>query len=185
MVIGTDSEDHALVRRCLKGDMMAFGELVDRYQKPLFNTAMRMTGDREEAKDLTQTAFVKAYDSLGSFSFRHKFFSWIYRILINETLNWLNSRKSHSEVDLERLEHDQTPETTFRQNRLSEEIDSALVSLSFDQRLVIVLHYFNSMAYKDISCMVGISVGKVKSRLYEARQNLAELLSGKEIRLNA
>ena len=89
----SDSEDRSLIRRCLRGDTEAFGRLIDRYQGPLFNTALRITGDCEEAKDITQTIFIKAYEKLSSYKPEHKFFSWIYRMLINESINSVNRIK--------------------------------------------------------------------------------------------
>jgi RNA polymerase sigma-70 factor (ECF subfamily) len=180
-----DDTDHALVRRSLKGDNMAFAALVDRYQNPLFNTALRMTGDREDARDLTQSALVKAYDKLPSFNFRYKFFSWVYRILVNEAIDWKSSRKRLTRADVDCFESEDNPELAFERYRQSKAIEAALTKLNFDQRLVVVLFYFNDMAYREISEIVGIAEGKVKSRLHSARQRLAELLIAEGVRSHA
>ena len=169
----------------MKGDNMAFAALVDRYQNPLFNTALRMTGDWEDARDLTQSALVKAYDKLSSFSFRYKFFSWLYRILVNETINWMSSRKRLARAEVDCFESEDNPELAFERDRQSKVIEQALTKLHFDQRLVVVLFYFNDMAYREISEIVGIAEGKVKSRLHSARQRLAELLIAERIQSHA
>ena len=170
-------DDAQLVRLCREGDAAAFGELIDRYQKTLFNTALRMTGDYEEARDITQSAFVKAYERLESFNPEFKFFSWIYRILLNEALNALKQRRQNADVDPEQLAHDHTPEREFEAQKLSAKIDTALRALSLEYRVVIVLRHFNEMSYDEMSEILSIPAKTVKSRLYTARQNLAAILA--------
>ena len=170
-------DDAALIRQCLAGDSSAFEGLVERYQKPLYNTALRMTGDSEEARDITQEAFVKAYERLSDYRPEHKFFSWIYRILINGTLNHLKHRKHTQELDAEIASHERPPDEEFDARRQSLRIEKALGDLSFDQRLVVVMRYFNDMSYVEMSAILSLPEKTVKSRLYSARQNLAVLLS--------
>ena len=95
----TEPEDSSLVSSCLKGNAGAFEILVERYQRQIFNAALRMVKDYDDARDLTQTAFVKAYERLDSFDPRHKFFSWIYRIVINEAINFLKWRRQHEALN--------------------------------------------------------------------------------------
>lgn len=170
-------DDVALIKRCLDGDSRAFDGLVDRYQRPLFNTALRMTGDTEEARDITQDAFVKAFERLRDYKPEHKFFSWIYRILINDTLNHLKQRKLVQGLDADTASSNRLPDEEFDANRQSERIERALRELSFDQRVVIVMRYFNDMSYLEMSTILSLPEKTVKSRLYSARQNLAALLS--------
>src|SRR5882762_2699539 len=92
-----DEDD--LVQRTLAGDREAFGSLVEAYQRVVFNLALRMVGDAEDARDVTQTVFVKAYQKLSTFDQRNRFFSWLYRIGINESINLLHRRKSREELD--------------------------------------------------------------------------------------
>jgi RNA polymerase sigma-70 factor (ECF subfamily) len=170
-------DDAALIKQCLEGDSRAFDELVDRYQKPLYNTALRMTGDSEEARDITQDAFIKAFERMREYRPEHKFFSWIYRILINDTLNHLKQRKHTLGLDTDTESHERLPDEEFDANRQSERIERALRILSFDQRIVIVMRYFNDMSYMEMSTILGLPEKTVKSRLYSARQNLAGLLT--------
>lgn len=169
-------DDISIIKQCLDGETAAFGTLIDRYQGPLFNTALRMTGDKEEAADLTQNAFVKAYERLGEYRTEHKFFSWIYRILVNETINHLKQRKQTQSLEVETSSNEKLPDEEFDSKRQSARIEKALRELNFEQRLVIVLRYFNDMSYQEMSGILSLPEKTVKSRLYSARQNLGALL---------
>src|SRR5688572_12915977 len=92
-------EESELVRRCLAGEPSAFEPLVREYQGVLYHLAVRMTGNRDDAWDLTQTVFLKAYRALGSFDHQHRFYSWIYRIMMNESLNFVQRRRPQAELD--------------------------------------------------------------------------------------
>lgn len=170
-------DDAVLIRQCLEGDSGAFGALIDRYQRPLYNTALRMTGDSEEARDITQDAFVKAYEQLRNYRPEHKFFSWIYRILMNDALNHLKQRKQTRALDANMASHERLPDEEFDARRQSKRIEKALRELSFDQRVVIVMRYFNDMSYLEMSTILSLPEKTVKSRLYSARQNLSVVLS--------
>lgn len=170
-------DDATVIRRCLEGDSNAFGILIDRYQKALFNTALRMTGDTEEAADISQETFVKAYQRLSEYRPEHKFFSWIYRILVNDTLNRLKQRNKTQSIEAEFTSDDRLPDEQLDDKRQSSRIESALRELAFDQRIVIVLRYFNDMTYQEMSAILSLPEKTVKSRLYSARQNLASLLT--------
>jgi RNA polymerase sigma-70 factor (ECF subfamily) len=164
-----------LVRRCLQGDAQAFEPLVQKYQKVLFNVALRMVGSVEEARDITQSTFLKAYEKLRTFDGRHKFFSWIYRILINESLNVLKQRKSHQPLD-PGLESTGNPQAEAQARELQDHVQAALMKLSPEHREVLVLRHFAELSYGDMSATLRIPETTVKSRLYEARQRLGELL---------
>ena len=174
--VGTEDES-GLIGRCLEGDRAAFEPLVERYHGPLFRVAARLLGDREEARDVTQTAFLKAYQALASCDRQRKFFSWIYRILVNECLNSLRARKPTVELDpnlaapVRQTDVVAAAETRRRVRR-------ALLELSSEQRDVIVLRHFAEMGYEDMAAALGIPEKTVKSRLYSARQRLCELLAG-------
>jgi RNA polymerase sigma-70 factor (ECF subfamily) len=88
-----EQEDKELVRRCLKGEKEAFGTILDRYEKPIYNLVLRMVNDRDDAADLTQTIFVKAYEKLDTYDERFKFFSWLYKIAVNTALNFISHRR--------------------------------------------------------------------------------------------
>lgn len=170
-------DDAAVIRMCLEGDSNAFGILIDRYQRALYNTALRMTGDTEEAADISQETFVKAYQRLNEYRPEHKFFSWIYRILVNDTLNRLKQRNKTEAIETEITSSERLPDEQFDAKRQSNRIEIALRELAFDQRIVIVLRYFNDMSYQEMSAILSLPEKTVKSRLYSARQNLAALLT--------
>lgn len=170
-------EDAVLVCSCLGGDSRSFEVLVDRYYKILYNVALRMLHDAEDARDVTQTAFVKAYENLASYRREHKFFSWIYRILTNEALNALARRKPFGPLD-ERIVADQKgPEEEYEENRLSQIIGVALMRVSLEHREVLILRHFLDCSYEEIGSILGIPEKTVKSRLFAARRHMARLLS--------
>ena len=178
--LSQDAEDADLVARCRAGDQKGFEALVRRHERALFNVALRMVGDRETAADATQNTFVKVYEHLDEFDFQHRFFSWVYRILVNECLNILRVRRpATGEIGsvptaepgpFEKLAH------TERHRR----IQAALMALTPDYREVVVLRHFGGLSYDDIAMAIGLPVKTVKSRLYSARQRLGELLLGWE-----
>jgi RNA polymerase sigma-70 factor (ECF subfamily) len=171
-----DAEDAALVARCRAGDQAAFELLVRRHQRSLFNVAVRMVGNREDAADATQNAFVKIYEHLDAYDSDRRFFSWMYRILVNECLNILRARRPSidcSEVD---LPAGSGPLDTLERSERHRQIQAALMLLPIEQREVIVLRHFAGQSYEEIAGTIGVPAKTVKSRLYTARQRLGELL---------
>ena len=175
-VLGVEEQEATLLDRCLGGDGGAFGQLIDRYQRVLYNVSLRMVGNREDAKDITQTVFLKAYQAMGTFDRRHKFFSWIYRIMINETLNHLSKRKRTEPLDETFRSDEATPEEDCSRNRLRDSIQTALLELSTDYRQVIVLRHYAELSYEEMSEVLHVPEKTVKSRLHTARQLLGEIL---------
>jgi RNA polymerase sigma-70 factor (ECF subfamily) len=173
----TDEDDGVIVRRCLAGDRESFGAIVDRYQRPLFNVALRMLGDREEARDATQTAFVKAWRGLSTYRPEHKFFSWIYRILINQALTQRSRRRPAEALHEDLPTREASPEERLEQSERDETIREALATMSLEHRQVIVLRHFLQQSYEEMGEMLGIPAKTVKSRLFTARRVLgAELM---------
>ena len=170
-----ETDDTAQVTRCLEGDTAAFEALVKRYQKGLFNVALRMLGSYEDARDTTQIAFVKAYQHLDSFDTSQRFFSWIYRILKNECLNVLRARRPSEPVSLD-MPSIGGPFDSLESAKRQQAVQKALLSLTPDYREVIVLRHFTELSYDDIANTLGIPTKTVKSRLYTARQQLGALL---------
>jgi RNA polymerase sigma-70 factor (ECF subfamily) len=168
--------DAELVTRCLRGEVEAFAPLVLRYQRVLFNLAWRMLGDREEARDVVQGAFVKAWEKLGTFDPRYRFFSWMYRIVVNESLNARGRRPP-----LQPLESDVAapggPEEELRYRERTDCVQAALLRLTEDDRQVIVLRHFAELSYAEIGETLGLAERTVKSRLHEARQRLGRALA--------
>jgi RNA polymerase sigma-70 factor (ECF subfamily) len=168
--------DSDRVRRCLGGDPDAFEELVVAYQGVLFHLALRMTGNREDARDLTQTVFLKAYRNLASFDHQYRFYSWIYRIMMNEALNLLDRRKPSTELDERLPERAPGPEEDAQRRGIEEAVQCALMTLSPADRQVLVLRHFEDLSYLEIADVLGIPDKTVKSRLFTARQRLGEQL---------
>jgi RNA polymerase sigma-70 factor, ECF subfamily len=173
----SDTEDLALVRQSLAGHNEAFGALVTRYQKVMYTVALRMVGNPEDARDATQDAFVKAYQRLASFDPKYRFYSWMYRILVNECLNVNRDRKPEQALD-ENTEGSGTPFDTTLEAERREQIQLALLRLTPEYRTVVVLRHFAGQSYAEIAEALAIPEKTVKSRLYSARQRLGELLLG-------
>ena len=173
----SDSEDLALVRQTLAGQTEAFGTLVSRYQKVMYTVALRMVGNTADAQDATQDAFVKAYQRLASFDTKQRFFSWMYRILVNECLN-LNRDRKPEDALVGNEEGSGTPFDTTLESERREQIQMALLRLTPEYRTVVVLRHFAGQSYGEIAEALAIPEKTVKSRLYSARQRLGELLLG-------
>jgi RNA polymerase sigma-70 factor (ECF subfamily) len=173
--VGTDDED-GLITRCLAGESAAFEPLVSRYHRPLFRVAARLLGNREEAEDATQTAFLKAYQALATCDRERRFFSWIYRILVNECLNVLRARRPVAALadGLPAPAPAADPVDTFETRR---RVRKALLGLPAAQRDVILLRHFAELRYDQIAATLGIPEKTVRSRLFSARQRLCELLA--------
>jgi RNA polymerase sigma-70 factor (ECF subfamily) len=174
--VGTEDEP-LLIRRCLDGDASAFEPLVERYHRPLFRVAARMLGDREEARDVTQTAFLKAYVALPSCDSERRFFSWIYRIVVNECLNLLRARRPADDLS-PALAAGDTPFDVAANGERARQVQQALLRLTPDARAVIVMRHFGELSYDEIAAALNLPSKTVKSRLYAARQRLGELLLG-------
>lgn len=170
------TEDAALVERCRQGNTRAFDELVGKYQKTLFNVALRMTADYDASEEVTQQAFVRAYERIASFDPRFKFFSWIYRILVNTALDHLEERRRHDRLDDEVPSDD--PDPSYQREREDSEtmLQAGLMDLGVEQRAVIVLRHFEDLTYEEIGAVLDIPEKTVKSRLFSARMQLRAIL---------
>jgi len=170
-------DDDAAVRRCLAGDAAAFEEIVGRYQQVLFTVAVRMLGDAEDARDAAQNTFVKVFEKLGTYDSRHRFFSWIYRILVNECLNVRRrpaAVRTSEPLEENALQGRDTDLVEAAERRNA--VKKAILELPEPYREVIVLRHFAALSYDEMSEAIGIPQKTVKSRLYSARQQLAERL---------
>jgi RNA polymerase sigma-70 factor (ECF subfamily) len=172
-----DAADRALVARCLEGDSTAFEALVERYHRVLFTVAVRMLGDRDDANDATQNTFLKVHRSLGRFDANRRFFSWIYRILVNECLNLQRAHHPHEPLDADVAGTD-NPGARLEASDERRQVQAAILDLSAEQRAVIVLRHFADMSYDEISEALNVPVRTVRSRLHSARRRLIELLAG-------
>src|SRR5687768_1095379 len=170
-------KDADLVRQSLAGDTDAFGELVTRYQHVMYTVALRMLGNTEDAKDVTQDAFVKAFRQLATFDSSYRFFSWMYRIVINECLNLIRARRPQEPLDpaIAGLGNPYESAMTVERRR---QIEAALQRLTPEYRAVVVLRHFGGQSYEEIADALSIPEKTVKSRLFSARQLLGEMLLG-------
>jgi RNA polymerase sigma-70 factor (ECF subfamily) len=174
--------DAILVRQCLAGDTRAFDALVHKYQKPLYHLALRMVRDRDDAMDIVQGVFVKVYQKLDSYDDRHEFFSWVYRITINESINFTNRSKRNQEYQSgETVVLPPAQEAAHNATALSAEIGAAIDMLKLDYRMVIVLKHYHDFSYQEMAEILGIPEKTVKSRLFSARQQLKEILTARGV----
>jgi RNA polymerase sigma-70 factor, ECF subfamily len=174
----TDEDaDDALVARWLGGDATGFAALVGRYERPVFNLAFRMLGNREDARDVAQAAFLKALENLHRFDARFRFFSWLYRIAMNEALDVIGRRGRQTELsDMHPADDD--PARDAATADLGERVRGALGELSPDHRAVLVLRHYQELSYEEIGQVLELPDATVKSRLYEARERLRTRLAG-------
>ena len=174
-----DNDDVAVVERCRKGDRAAFGELVVRYQRPVYNAALWIVRKPEDAGDVAQTVFLKAVEQIDDYDPRYQFFSWIYRIAVNESLNLLR-RNGHEEALDEDVEIPDDavmdPERQLDAKERAEEVRRALQQVSTTDRTVLMLRHFGELSYDEIGHVLDIDAKTVKSRLFDARHRLRERL---------
>lgn len=168
-------QDAHWVARCLQGDVAAFEPLVRKYERVLFTVAIRLTGDYEDARDATQNTLVRAFERLDRFDPHRKFFSWIYRIAVNECLNLRRSRKPQEELG-DRFETGGGPFEALERSEARTRVQQALKALTFEYREVVVLRHFADLSYEEIAEATGVPEKTVKSRLFSARQRMAGLL---------
>lgn len=182
-------DDDSLVRAAKQGDMAAFEELVARHRDKLYARAFSMVRNEEEAIDLSQEAWVKAWHKLGQFKGGSSFLTWMTRIVINLCLDHLRKQKHPVSLSIEQLDEEtggverQMPIVTvdptegLTQEELRRRIDDAMGKLTHAHRTVLVLHEFEGLEYKEIARRMGCSIGTVMSRLFYARRRLAALLA--------
>ena len=172
--------DLELVERYRGGDQSAFTELVTRYQRPIYNAAFWVLRRADDANDITQEVFLKVAERLDDYDPRFRFFSWIYRIAVNESLNLLrrNNREEalDDEIDLPAPDS-ASPERQIGDAQLSERIRGTLMRMTTNDRTVLALRHFSECSYQEIGEILDLDDKTVKSRLFEARQRLRGLLA--------
>lgn len=163
------------MRRCLAGQETAAAELVDRYQRLLFNVALRMLGNVQDAQDVTQTVFGNVFASLETYDPTYRFFSWIYRMTVNESLNAIKQRKAMVSLDGE-MDLPSAPAVDEQAKDAEERLGKALLGLKPDDRSVVVLKHISGLSYEEIGEVLHLPVKTVKSRLFTARERLRLVL---------
>ena len=172
-----EQDDKELVRRCLQGEKKAFETILDRYEKTIYNLVLRMVNDGEDASDLTQSVFVKAYEKLNTYNARFKFFSWLYKIAVNTSLNFIGHRKNQERLSDDLVSEDTGLEKEFEESERCQKLEDAILALRPDYRIVIVLRHFQDLSYDEMSKVLEIPMKTVKSRLFTARQMLKVILT--------
>ena len=183
-------DEMELVKRARHGDLESYDELVKRYQERIYATIYHMTSNHEDANDLAQEAFIKAFHALKSFKGGSSFYTWVYRIAVNKTINFLKQRKNKAQMSLDDLdfnvEHnpdlvalisDKTPRREVNLAELQEKLNGAMQKLSEPHRLVVTLHDVQGLSHEEIAKIMDCNIGTVRSRLFYARQQLQAYLS--------
>jgi RNA polymerase sigma-70 factor, ECF subfamily len=185
----SSAEDQALVRLAQRGDLGAFEELVGRHRDKIYARAYGMMHNEEEAIDLAQEAWVKAWQRLRQFQGESGFGTWMTRIVINLCLDQLRKQKRQRTESIEAMDEESggverqmpivevNPTAGLERAELRQRIDRAMGQLSYEHRTALVLHEFEEMEYKEIAKTMGCSIGTVMSRLFYARRKLAALLA--------
>ena len=184
----TEVSEKKIIEKVLGGDANAFEELVLKYEKTVYNLALRMVGDRDDASDMTQEAFIKAYGSLSSFRGDSKFSVWIYRIATNVCLDFLRSKSRKQQVSLTVSDDDDedaqldipdpssAPEQQLMQKMSMQSVEEGLKTLPDKQRQILVMRELGGMSYAEIGKALSLEEGTVKSRIFRARKRLCTFL---------
>jgi RNA polymerase sigma-70 factor, ECF subfamily len=182
-------DDQALIRRCQRGDVEAMNELIQAYQKHVFNLAFRLSGNYDDAQDIAQEAFIRVFNSINSFRGEANFSTWIYRIVTNVFLDERKKQRvrDHGSLD-EYLELEDSsvarqiedpnpgPEASVEQRERNEVVGQAVLALPENQRVMIALYHFQGRSYEEIADIMHLPIGTVKSRLNRARLALKDKL---------
>ena len=181
--------DQGLILKVQSGDVAAFDQLVEKYKTKLYGMLYHMLGNHEDAADLSQEAFLKAFKSIASFRNQSSFYSWLYRIGMNVAINFLKRRKEvhlhlnpwHSDIDEEPILKELTSKENVHQSldraELLEKLNEALQKLSNEHRAVVVLHDIEGVRHQEIAKVLGCSEATARSRLFYAHQQLQALLA--------
>lgn len=173
-----DELDRMCVERCLNGDAEAFGEILDRYEKPVYNAIVRMGAEREEARDLSQQVFMKVFQRLDTYDPSRKFFSWLYRVAINETINQMKSHRAWEPLKETFRYQQPDPEEQLQAAESEREMQAALLALEPKYRIAVIVRHFLHLSYDEAAEVLSIPVKTVKSRLFTARQLLRDIIEG-------
>jgi RNA polymerase sigma-70 factor (ECF subfamily) len=183
-----EGPDDDLIRATLSGNQDAFGELVEKYKGRAFGVVVGIVGSRDEALDVVQESFVKAYYKLKEFRFGSSFYTWFYRLLVNQAIDRWRKISRSAEVPLDEswlaegasppdsFAYPETPEGILMNRELGEILQKAISALPEHHRAVILLREVEGMAYEDIAKTLGCSTGTVMSRLHYAREKLKSAL---------
>lgn len=181
--------DWAVVQKVQSGNVGAFDQLVQKYREQIFSVVYNMTSNREDASDLTQEAFIKAFQAIGRFKGKSSFFTWLYRIAINTTMTFLKKRNRRRFISYENINEEVSSSEIFERltaknqsekgaliSELQEKLNDALQKLSLKHRTVVILHEIEGLEHAEIAEITKTSVGTVRSRLHYAKHQLQAYL---------
>lgn len=179
-----EQSDDDLIRKVQEGDPRSFDILVKRYQKRVYFLAYRMVKSHDPADDIAQETFIKAYFAIGSFKIGYSFYTWLYRICMNLSINFLKRRKfvmpecrfREEASPLEREAGGADPSKDFILKEMRDNIERAMDSLPPKYKSALILRVYEDMSYEDIAKTLKISVGTVMSRLFRARERMHDML---------
>lgn len=185
----TEFFENGVIRSVLDGNINDFEQLVTAYEKNVYNLALRMVGDPDDAADITQETFIKAYRALGSFRGDSKFSSWLYRIASNVCLDFLRSRSRRAQVplsfenedeegEIELPDMSQNPEKVLMKKLSMEAVRRGMEKLPPKQRQILVLRELCGLSYAELAQTLSVEEGTVKSRIFRARKRLCAILLG-------
>ena len=171
-----------IVAKVLKGDRRAYALLVEEYKSPIYNLAYRMTGNSEDADDLTQETFIRAYINLWRFDPKRKFFTWLYTISINLIRNHLKKVKNDDLLNRTKNiqyneNENQSPEARIIATQESNKINLALLTLKYELRVMLIMKYQQELSFEEIAEITGKSVSAVKMRVYRGLEKLEQLIN--------
>lgn len=187
---GAETDDLELVRRAQSGETKAFDELVTKYRTRVYAMIYQMVRNEQDAWDLAQDGFFKAWKSLDKFRFQSSFYTWLYRIVTNVSIDWLRKKQVRAEGEFDETQvqpdieptadvtpkGEVSPERQLERGELRERLDAAIARLSPEHRQVILLKEIDGLQYHEIADVVGCSIGTVMSRLFYARKKLQSML---------
>ncbi|MBL7075253.1 sigma-70 family RNA polymerase sigma factor [candidate division KSB1 bacterium] len=178
------AEDIELVERFQGGDERAFNEIVNRYKKKIYFLTLRMVNNPQDAEDLSQEVFIRAYKGLAKFQRESALFTWLYRIAVNHCINFNRKKRwtrffSLEELKVEKGSSEQNPEEIMAAGEIMEEIKRTVARLPQKQRIVFILRQYENMHHKEIAAILGRNVGTVKANYFQAVHRLRRELKSK------
>ncbi len=170
-------DEPELIRRIKNGEIELFDKIVEKYKWKIYKTAWRILRSKEDAEDVVQDCFIRAFKSINSFRGDSSISTWLYRISVNMSINLFLKRKKISTVELnENISFSSNPEKEYKRNRLREDVKIAMLSLPPRQRAIFSLRFYENMKFSEISKILGLSQGAVKASYHHAISKLKEKL---------
>lgn len=188
-------KEQKLIKKCASGNLKAFDELIEKYEKTAYNIALRILKNPEDAMDVSQEAFIKVFKSIKTFNFESAFSTWLYRIVTNTCLDFIRKRNSNvysidnpiqtdeGEIERDIPDESNSPEELLEKKLTQELINNSINKLEENHRIVIILRDIQGFSYEEISKILDCSMGTVKSRINRARRSLKDIII-KDMELN-